>query len=281
MKRCDSHHNTLGYSGTMGNATLVRNNAIYDNATGIATDSFFAGGHPGFPQDSAIFERNRIYDNNFNPFAEGSDVDPTIPVPVGTGILIAGGNSNQVRDNRIYDNWRRGTMLVAVPDALSDGSGSYGTSTSFDNRHYENKMGIAPGGKSKPNGVDFWWDEFAGNAGNCWYENEGGADGISSDPSPIPSDCAASVGTLNASKELQLADCAQWSHDTNSTPLGTCDWFETPPQPGTAAARRWRKAERTRMRAYANSRRAALTCELLGGEGGSLICDPFADRVGG
>ena len=54
ITKCDSHHNNLGYSGTMGNATHVYDNNFYGNTTGIATDSFYAGGHPGFPQDSAI-----------------------------------------------------------------------------------------------------------------------------------------------------------------------------------------------------------------------------------
>jgi hypothetical protein len=50
----------------------------------------------------------------------GSDVDPRVPVPVGVGIFIAGGNNNNISGNRIYDNWRRGTMLIHVPDSLSD-----------------------------------------------------------------------------------------------------------------------------------------------------------------
>ncbi len=49
ITRCDIHHNTLGYSGTMGNGTRVVNNDFYDNGTAIATDSFYAGGHPGYP----------------------------------------------------------------------------------------------------------------------------------------------------------------------------------------------------------------------------------------
>ena len=96
------------------------NNDFYDNGTAIATDSFYAGGHPGYPQDGATFENNRIYSNNFNSFVAGSDVEPKVPVPVGVGILIAGGNGNEIRGNRIWDNWRRGTMLINVPDALSD-----------------------------------------------------------------------------------------------------------------------------------------------------------------
>ena len=46
-------------------------------------------------------------------------MDPRVPVPVGVGILIAGGNNNNISGNRIYDNWRRGTMLIDVPDSLS------------------------------------------------------------------------------------------------------------------------------------------------------------------
>ena len=71
VTRCDIHHNTLGYSGTMGNATRVVNNDFYDNGTAIATDSLYAGGHPGYPQDGATFENNRIYSNNFNSFVPG------------------------------------------------------------------------------------------------------------------------------------------------------------------------------------------------------------------
>lgn len=66
------------------------------------TDSFFAGGHPGYPQDGAIFAGNKLYSNTFNSFADGSDVEPRVPVPVGTGLFIAGGNGNEIRGNRIW-----------------------------------------------------------------------------------------------------------------------------------------------------------------------------------
>ena len=68
ITRCDVHHNTLGYSGTMGNGTRVHHNNFYDNGTAVTTDSFFAGGHPGYPQDGAVFENNKIYSNNFNSY---------------------------------------------------------------------------------------------------------------------------------------------------------------------------------------------------------------------
>jgi hypothetical protein len=269
LTRCDSHHNTLGYSGTMGNATHVIDNEIYDNATGIATDSFFAGGHPGFPQDSARFENNRIYDNNFNPYTYQTDVEPLVPLPVGTGILIAGGNGNRVVGNQIYDNWRRGTMLVAVPDTLSEGSGSSGFSTSFRNQYSGNTMGIAPSGQRDPNGVDFFWDEFPvpGGGGlsseNCWFGNQGSP--ITSDPILLPSDCSLSFGNpvAYATKAPVLAECAMWERGQTAGEFAACDWFTTPPEPGTRAADRFRAAERRHGRELAQQGYAAPVCELL------------------
>ena len=79
IRFCDSHHNAGGYSGTDGNAVHVHDNNFYDNALGFTTDVFTAAGHPGFPQDSDLIENNNFYSNNFNPYAEGSDVAPSVP----------------------------------------------------------------------------------------------------------------------------------------------------------------------------------------------------------
>ncbi len=230
ITRCDIHHNTLGYSGTMGNGTRVVGNNFYDNGTAIATDSFYAGGHPGYPQDSARFENNQIYSNNFNSFQAGSDVDPRVPTPVGVGILIAGGNNNEIRGNRIYDNWRRGTMLIYVPDSLSDEKRTTANSTSHRNRYHNNVMGIAPDGTKLPNGVDFWWDEAPGQMNNCWYDN---GEVTTDPPGPLmPSDCNnTSAGVTYAGKlSNELLPCAGSieSHTYDST---TCPWFTTPEKP--------------------------------------------------
>ena len=86
--------------------------------SGFTTDVFTAPGHPGFPQDSDLVENNNFYSNNFNPYAPGSDVEPSrARCRSAPGLWIAGGNDNIVRNNHFYDNWRRGTMLFAVPDA--------------------------------------------------------------------------------------------------------------------------------------------------------------------
>ena len=254
LRYCDMHHSTAGYSGTAANAVHIHDNNFYDNALGFTTDVFTAAGHPGYPQDSDLIEHNNFFSNNFNPYEEGSDVVPTIPVPVGTGLWIAGGNNNELRGNHFYDNWRRGAMLFAVPDAFVCGDGPTANgnqqhgcnptqvNTSFRNRFHDNVMGVSPKGVTDPNGLDFWWDQFAGNTDNCWYDNTG-PDGtrasLTADPpiNPVaadtsvpgflPEDCDTSVGT-GGDNDAELLSCLAAFDEDAGTP---CDWFTTPPEP--------------------------------------------------
>ena len=256
LRRCDMHHSAAGYSGTAANAVHIHHNNFYDNALGFTTDVFTAAGHPGFPQDSDLVEHNNFFSNNFNPFLEGSDVEPTIPVPVGTGLWIAGGNNNEIRNNRFWDNWRRGTMVFTVPDQfvcgdneLAGGNHQAGCredgtlSTSFDNRLHDNVMGRRPNGTVDRNGTDFWWDQFPNQqyhdppttTGNCWFDNvgsDGTAGSVTSDPPAplLPSNCDVSLGTSGPAQENELLSCFA-DFDEETPDIGPCDWFTTPPEP--------------------------------------------------
>jgi hypothetical protein len=269
IRNCDMHHNLLGFSGTDGNATWIHDNKFYDNTMGYSTDVFTAPGHPGFPQDSNLLEHNDFYSNNFNsylPQCQGSqkpgpngpnqvcsDVTPAEPIPVGTGLWIAGGNANVIRNNRFWNNWRRGAMVFQVPDAFVcddpnnqvPGCDPKATvpATSYRNQLYNNKMGVAPDGSHQRNGVDFWWDQGGIsidptlNTGNCWYGNTG-PDGTTSSvtglPSPgaappnnLPSNCnnSPSVGAKNG----QVAELLTCSTVPQGDPR--CPWFTTPAKP--------------------------------------------------
>jgi hypothetical protein len=252
IRYVDSHDNNIGYSGTAGNGVWAHHNKFHHNAAGITTDSF-ASGHPGMPQDCAKWEHNEIYSNNkdlFNaemdayckrPIEERDDpekVCPTFQTPVGTGILIAGGNGNITRNNYIWDNWRAGVMLMFVP-ALLRGSDSTGQSennlldqfdTSHRNKFVDNFMGVTPDGERDPNGVDFWWDEEG--EGNCWSGNKAAPGSrIKSDPAVLPScpqGSPMSVG--NVVKIASQATCATWDPIENTDPPG-CDWFTRPREP--------------------------------------------------
>jgi hypothetical protein len=276
LRNCDMHHSTLGYSGTDGNAVWVHNNNFYDNTMGFSTDVFTAPGHPGFPQDSDLVENNNFWNNNFNsylpqcgdgqkpgppvpgqsstsPGGNCSDVVPSVPVPVGVGLWIAGGNADIIRNNHFWDNWRRGTMLFQVPDQFvcNDPNNQVANcnpaatipATSYRNQFYGNKMGQDPNGTPKPNGIDFWWDQGGIsvdptlNTANCWFNNTG-SDGtgasVTSVPAQggnpmvnMPSDCAnsPSVGSQNG-QVSELLGCV-------AVPKGdpSCPWFITPPKP--------------------------------------------------
>ena len=216
VTQCDMRNSALGYSGSMGNAVRITGNHIYGNATGIASDTLSSAGHPGFPADSAEVDNNFIYANNFNVYGQNSPVKPLVGVPIGTGIIYAGMNDAKVHDNWFFDNWRDGTMLFSVPDALTSFGGpegdvfpgvscatqSTGLSTSCGNRQFNNKMGQVPAGFQFPdaldrygvphgengratlsNGNDFWWDEFPSNRANCWFGNTG-PDGTAASVTP-------------------------------------------------------------------------------------------------
>lgn len=276
VRRCDMHGNTLAYSGSMGNSVRLTENHIYGNAAGISSDTLSAPGHPGFPADGMQIDNNLIYSNNLNLYGTNPPIEPLVPMPIGSGIVWPGMNGGEVFGNHIFDNWRHGAVLTAVPDAVAgDAEGNLDpgvhcsttivSSTSCGNRFHKNVLGRAPEGftwptaiakfgnkhgprdaKVLPNGVDFWWDEFAGNTGNCWFDNTGPdgtaasvtGSGAGAPPDLLPSDCANSTGIGDVVKEATLLDCVTWGQFKGDGVYPLCYWFRMPPRPGTAAARR-------------------------------------------
>ncbi|HEY1591774.1 MAG TPA: right-handed parallel beta-helix repeat-containing protein [Solirubrobacteraceae bacterium] len=255
IRDCDSRHNLAGYSGTDGSGTHIDHDNFYDNSLGFTTDVFTAPGHPGFPQQGDLIEYNNFYSNNFNPYVAGSDIAPSEPEPVGTGLWIAGGNDDVVRYNHFYDNWRRGAMLFAVPDATVCGPAPVGSSipvpgcdpkkfsTSYNDRFYGNVMGVAPNGTVEPNGTDFWWDAYATNTGNCWYGNTAAPGrSVTTSPSGLPGcDGGAqpwtSTGTGDPQNEGELLSCFAAIEAGGGYNPATCPWFATPAKPQAAQDR--------------------------------------------
>jgi hypothetical protein len=284
IRDCDLHGNTLAYSGSMGNSVRVTRNHIYANTNGISSDTLSAPGHPGFPADGMRIDHNYIYSNNLDLYTDDPPFDPYVPMPIGTGIVWPGMNGGEVESNWIFDNWRHGVVLAAVPDLVAgDPEGNVDrethcaltavSTTSCGNRFHDNVLGRMPpnfdfpaglrrygnetgagDGRVLPNGVDFWWDEFPGNNGNCWYDNTG-SDGTAASvtgsgaglpPDPLPGGCGTSVGLGDAVKEAVLLDCSMWSRGNTADDHPLCYWFRMPAQPGTQAARveqsRWEAA---------------------------------------
>lgn len=259
VRNCKAHHNALGYSGTAGNSVYVHDNDFYANQTGMTTDSIYAG-HPGLPQNHAWVTGNRFYSNNINyvekyvhsgkcdkPPAERGHkpppgkprwagiVCPVIPAPVGTGMLIGGGNWNLLEKNYVWDNWRAGYMLFSVPAAIRD-EPEKGFDTSHFNKYVDNFMSMTLGGKLDLNGVDFWWDDQG--EGNCWQDNKTAKDWkITTNtmyPNGLP-DCDSGGSAPvpnNPSKSGQIASCATYDrNDPEFRDPPGCDFFDTPEEP--------------------------------------------------
>ena len=239
VRRVNSFGNNIGHSGTAGDSTYVHDSAFHHNAAGVTMDSF-ASGHPGMPQDCSRFENNQIYSNNVNVFNDQRDeycrntppekrdrriVCPSFQVPVGTGVVIAGGNGNAINNNHIYDNWRNGARLFHVPAPLrGEDNPKKNGDNSHRNRFRGNKMGVRPDGTRDPNGSDpdpsnpddhgdgfgdFWWDEQGDD--NCW-ENNRGPGGAQATSFRFPLACPAEPTSEegDAQKVASQASCAAW-----------------------------------------------------------------------
>ncbi|MDQ3759124.1 MAG: right-handed parallel beta-helix repeat-containing protein [Actinomycetota bacterium] len=309
IKECDLHGSAMGYSGSMGNSVRVTRNHIYANANGLTSDTISAPGHPGFPADGQKVDHNWFYSNNLDIYREDAPFVPLVPQAVGTGIMWPGMNNGRFTHNRVFDNWRHGTLLVAIPDEVAgEADGNVDkqihcpedalASTSCDNKYSKNNMGNVPKGFDAhpglkkfgnqsglldpgdqdvlPNGVDFWWDEFPTNDGNCWFENKGAGGGpvTSNPPAPLlPSNCARSIGNAAtyAPKAALLLECFaefEFRGEADVVGEGPCYWYQMPPRPGTpeAAAEDRRQAEY--MEQLAETPEAQRLEEYYGSAGG-------------
>uniref|UniRef100_UPI000DE291EB right-handed parallel beta-helix repeat-containing protein n=1 Tax=Nonomuraea lactucae TaxID=2249762 RepID=UPI000DE291EB len=241
IRRCKSHDNALGYSGTAGDSMWVHDNEFYDNMVGATMDSLWPD-HPGLPQNHALFENNKIYDNNkdyYHHIRDGTCAKPAaergyergvvcsqVGVPPGTGVMVAGGNYNVFRNNQVWGHRRAAFQLFGVP-AFVRGENRLDkqADTSNFNRFEGNALGVAPTGERRPNGLDVWWD--GQGTGNCW---QGGVTG--STPAVLPL-CAARAPALSGGssrwpaepvKLVKLYLCAGYSASEARLPAG-CDWF--------------------------------------------------------
>ncbi len=148
---------------------------------------------------------------------------------------------------------------------------------------FGNQTSLKNNPKTAPNGVDFWWDEAMTNTGNCWPDNTGpdGTHGSltadppigqagQSAPGTLPENCASSIGGAGyAAKVPGLLACfGQWESGDLDAP--GCTWFNTPPQPGSRAAKAESQEQERLQERVANGSEAAAVqdwvSEFAGGQ---------------
>lgn len=238
---CRLSGNTIGLHAVAGRFLHIHDNAVTGNGSGLVLDSARQG-HAGMPQRNSIIERNRVVANNLDAYASIRDARcrirtparrapqsgvrcPFQAVPVGSGIVVLGGNANQIKGNDISGHRRAGLMLFSVPGPLRGSPDPReALDTSHTNRHLANRLGSSPAG-ADPNRVDLWWD--GGGQGNCWQDNRGPRP-LRTDPAALPG-CAAPSGPVGAppAKAAELAACLRFDRDNSAEPPG-CTWLRLP-----------------------------------------------------
>jgi Right handed beta helix region len=233
IRRCRSYGNLMGYSGTAGDSVYVHDNQFNGNSTGAMLDSSVQA--VGMPQNHAMFVANRVFDNNAD-FYHGCRANcPRRAVPVGTGMLLAGGDENTYASNLIYDNWRYGVAQYWIPASRrGENDPAKQRDTSHGNRYVGNLMGVTPEGTAAPNGLDFWWDEQGDR--NCWQSNASPAGAPRSDPAALPTCDRPSAGGPyaqqgNPAKTAVVTACAAYRPGP-PVPAG-CPWLATPARPAS------------------------------------------------
>jgi hypothetical protein len=232
IRNCNSHHNLLGYSGTAGDSVWVHDSDFFANGAGISMDSAFPH-HPGLPQNHAKLERNRIHDNNTDYYRYVRDgacarpspergyehgvVCPSTGMPIGAGVITAGGNFNVFVDNWVYAQNYAAFVLFWVPGVQrGDGLGEL-FDTSHHNRYIDNHLGSAPTGARRPNRLDVWWD--GQGTDNRWQPALG-------EPATLPG--LGGFGTArilgDPFKLAEILDCSGYRLVPAQIPAG-CDWY--------------------------------------------------------
>jgi plastocyanin len=105
----------LGYSGTNATGVTIRNSTWVGNGTGIAPNT--VGTAELAPGRGTLIVDNLVRANNYGGVPEPGAAE-TFGIPIGTGIWLAGVESNVVRDNSIADHERYGVLVTQTGDGF-------------------------------------------------------------------------------------------------------------------------------------------------------------------
>ena len=232
---------------------------------------------PGFPADGMQIDHNYIYSNNLDLYGNNPPVKPLVPMPIGTGIVWPGMNGGKVYDNYIFDNWRHGTLLAAVPDEVAGSpEGNVDPDVHCTNttrrQHLVRQPVLGQHHGPRPAGLQLadgdqqvrQPERLPQTPGRCPTASTSGgtssrattATAGSATPGPTaregsvtgPGDrppagrrsrrtARTAAASGDVVKEGVLVDCVTWYDFHGDGAYPLCYWFRMPPQPGSSAAR--------------------------------------------
>ena len=179
VRDVESHTNPIGFSATNMRYVTIMRSRFYNNGMGIVPNALESEKFP--PAEDNVITGNDVFWNNFN-FHRGAPFKPkktgVVPlVPIGTGILLLGGRTNRIEDNRVFGHYLAG--VAAVEGILLDKTTE--ARALIGNRVTGNAFG--EGGADR-NGRDLAYD--GNGTGNCWGPNAGVQATLPADPAAFP-----------------------------------------------------------------------------------------------
>jgi hypothetical protein len=179
----------------------ITKSRFYNNGMGIVPNALESEKFP--PAEANVITDNDVFWNNFN-FHEGAPFKPkksgVVPlVPIGTGVLLLGGRTNTVEDNRVYGNYLVG--VAAVEGILLDKTTE--ARALIGNTITGNTFGA---GGEDLNGRDLAYD--GNGSGNCWGPNTGVQNTLPADAAAFPACPFAGANTFNQSAQQELVGYA-------------------------------------------------------------------------
>jgi hypothetical protein len=206
IKNVVSWGNVLGYSGTNSRYVTITKSKFFNNGVGLVPNVLES--EKFMPHEDNAIVDNDIFWNNFNyyagaPFKIQASATGGL-YPVGTGVLLFGGKTTRVEDNRFYGNWLVGYGAVSQ-FLLKPENTAFGLLEG--NQVRNNTFGLA-GGADK-NGRDLFYD--GSGSANCFEGNATQSPNVPADNSTI---AACPKTDANAFNEAARNEGLSWVGDS-------------------------------------------------------------------
>jgi hypothetical protein len=213
LKNVVAWGNVLGYSGTNSRYVTITKSKFFNNGVGLVPNVLES--EKFMPHEDNAIVDNDIFWNNFNYFQRAPfalrDSAVGVPYPVGTGVLLFGGRTTRVEDNRFYGNYLVG----------------YGQISQFLLKQENLELGLLRGnevrsndfglGGADLNGRDLFYD--GSGSENCFEGNVVRSPNVPADGSTF-----SACGTPNSFNEAARNEAVRWTLDGSHE----ANWIKNP-----------------------------------------------------
>jgi hypothetical protein len=204
LKNLVAWGNVLGYSGTNSRYVTITKSKFFNNGVGLVPNVLES--EKFMPHEDNAIVDNDIFWNNFDyyqkaPFPLRDTAVGNTLYPVGTGVLLFGGRTTRVEDNRFYGNYLVGygqiSQFLLKPENAALG-------LLEKNEVRGNAFGL---GGEDLNGRDMFYD--GSGSGNCFENNA-----VLSPNVPADNSTFVACGQPNALNDSARNEGIGWSGDT-------------------------------------------------------------------